>query len=122
MIDCCLSVFDLCVYFCFVSADDPAFRRGNHLEQRERLGLSSTSKGQSNIRTPPPESTNALQKVEVCVYDYGFSEEMEKNKIEIGNENVPCVLVVLWNCTTLFCVFLTSSCMLMPNRVKFTIS
>ncbi|XP_057474020.1 SNAP25 homologous protein SNAP33-like [Actinidia eriantha] len=48
-----------------VSADDPAFRRGNHLEQRERLGLSSTSNGQSNTWTSPPEPTNALQKVEV---------------------------------------------------------
>ncbi|PSR96620.1 SNAP25ous protein [Actinidia chinensis var. chinensis] len=45
--------------------DDPAFRRGNHLEQQERLGLSSTSNGQSNKRTSPPEPTNALQKVEV---------------------------------------------------------
>lgn len=60
-----------------VFADDPTHRRGNHLEQREKLGLGPTSKGQSNTRTPLPEPTNALQKVEVCV---------------------------LWNCITLFCV------------------
>ncbi|GFZ12137.1 soluble N-ethylmaleimide-sensitive factor adaptor protein 33 [Actinidia rufa] len=47
-----------------ITRDDPAFRRGNHLEQRERLGLSSTSNGQSNTRISPPEPTNALQKVE----------------------------------------------------------
>lgn len=51
-----------------VFADDPTHRRGNHLEQREKLGLGPTSKGQSNTRTPLPEPTNALQKVEVCVY------------------------------------------------------
>lgn len=44
--------------------DDPIQRKGNHLEQRERLGLTSGSKERS--RTPPPEPTNALQKVEVC--------------------------------------------------------
>lgn len=50
-----------------VFADDATHRRGNHLEQREKLGVGPTSKGQSNMRTPPPEPTNALQKVEVCV-------------------------------------------------------
>lgn len=44
--------------------DDPIQRKGNHLEQRERLGLTSASK--ERPRTPPPELTNALQKVEVC--------------------------------------------------------
>ncbi|XP_052176300.1 SNAP25 homologous protein SNAP33-like [Diospyros lotus] len=45
--------------------DDPAYRRGNHMEQRERLGLVPASKGHSNTQTPLPEPTNALQKVEV---------------------------------------------------------
>ncbi|KAL8529442.1 hypothetical protein ACS0TY_006755 [Phlomoides rotata] len=45
---------------------DDAQRRGDHLEQRERLGLSSASKERSShTRKPLPESTNALQKVEV---------------------------------------------------------
>lgn len=52
-----------------VFADDPAHRRIDHLEQRERLGLGPTSKGHSNTRTPLPEPTNALQKVEVCAYE-----------------------------------------------------
>lgn len=45
--------------------DDPVWSKGNHLEQRERLGLSSVPNGRSKSRTPPPEPTNALQKVEV---------------------------------------------------------
>ncbi|WOG99616.1 hypothetical protein DCAR_0518969 [Daucus carota subsp. sativus] len=45
--------------------DDPVLRKGNHLEQREKLGLSSAPKGQSNGRAPHPEPTNAMQKVEV---------------------------------------------------------
>lgn len=45
--------------------DDPAQRKGNHLEQREKLGLTPARKDHSNTRTPPPEPTNALQKVEV---------------------------------------------------------
>ncbi|KAL2935343.1 SNAP25 homologous protein SNAP33 [Bienertia sinuspersici] len=45
--------------------DDPVWSKGNHLEQRERLGLNSVPNGRSKSRTPPPEPTNALQKVEV---------------------------------------------------------
>ncbi|MED6206040.1 SNAP25 homologous protein snap33 [Stylosanthes scabra] len=45
--------------------DDPVRQKGNYLEQREKLGLNSAPKGQSNLRTPPPEPTNALEKVEV---------------------------------------------------------
>ncbi|KAL3513093.1 hypothetical protein ACH5RR_025810 [Cinchona calisaya] len=48
-----------------ITRDDPAYRRGSHLEQREKLGLSSAPQGRSNTRAPPPEPTNALQKVEV---------------------------------------------------------
>ncbi|KAJ4713132.1 SNAP25-likeous protein SNAP33 [Melia azedarach] len=49
-----------------ITRDDQAQRKGNHLEQREKLGLSHTSKGQSNTRRAPlPEPTNAYQKVEV---------------------------------------------------------
>ncbi|KAK8465852.1 hypothetical protein PHAVU_009G190830 [Phaseolus vulgaris] len=48
-----------------VFGDDPVRRKGNHLEQREKLGLTSAPKGQSKSRTTPSESTNAFEKVEV---------------------------------------------------------
>lgn len=48
-----------------ITRDDPVQRKGNHLEQREKLGLSSAPKGRSSSRTPPPEPTNALQQIEV---------------------------------------------------------
>lgn len=48
-----------------ITRDDPVQRKGNHLEQREKLGLSSAPKGHSSSRTPPPEPTNALQQIEV---------------------------------------------------------
>lgn len=48
-----------------ITRDDPVQRRGNHLELREKLGLSSAPKARSSSRTPPPEPANALQKVEV---------------------------------------------------------
>ncbi|XP_073140344.1 SNAP25 homologous protein SNAP33-like [Henckelia pumila] len=44
--------------------DDPVQRKGNHLEQREKLGLTHGSKERSYSCTPPNEPTNALQKVE----------------------------------------------------------
>lgn len=61
------------VLMCTVS-DDPVQRRGNHLEQREKLGLNSAPKARSSSRTPPPEPTNALQKFEVCSCDCGQNE------------------------------------------------
>lgn len=47
--------------------DDPVRRKGNHLEQREKLGLTSATKGQSKSRATPSEPTNALEKVEVRI-------------------------------------------------------
>ncbi|KAL8150644.1 hypothetical protein V2J09_020452 [Rumex salicifolius] len=47
-----------------ITRDDPVSRKINHLEQREKLGLSSASNGRPKTRTPPPEATNAIQKVE----------------------------------------------------------
>ncbi|XP_071715914.1 SNAP25 homologous protein SNAP33-like [Rutidosis leptorrhynchoides] len=48
-----------------ITRDDPALRKGAHLEQREQLGLTTTpSKGQRHSRTVLPEPTNAMQKVE----------------------------------------------------------
>ncbi|KAI8543246.1 hypothetical protein RHMOL_Rhmol08G0202500 [Rhododendron molle] len=51
-----------------MTRDEPAQRRGDQLEQREKLGLTTEPKGRSNTRTPPPEPTTALQKVEVRAY------------------------------------------------------
>ncbi|XP_052179597.1 SNAP25 homologous protein SNAP33-like [Diospyros lotus] len=48
-----------------MTRDDLAQRRGNHLEQREKLGLVTAPKGQSNTRMSPPKPTDTLQKVEV---------------------------------------------------------
>ncbi|KAF9597176.1 hypothetical protein IFM89_016164 [Coptis chinensis] len=48
-----------------ITRDDSFKRRGNHLEQREKLGLASVPKGRSNPRKPASEPTTALQKVEV---------------------------------------------------------
>ncbi|KAL1553429.1 Helical region found in SNAREs [Salvia divinorum] len=49
-----------------ITRGDPVHRKGNHLEQRERLGLSSASKERSsNTRKPLVEPTDAIQKVEV---------------------------------------------------------
>ncbi|KAJ7956443.1 SNAP25-likeous protein SNAP33-like [Quillaja saponaria] len=48
-----------------ITGDDQIRTKGNHLEQREKLGLTPATRGRSNQRTPPPESTNAIQKVEV---------------------------------------------------------
>ncbi|KAK7304671.1 hypothetical protein VNO77_42556 [Canavalia gladiata] len=48
-----------------IFGDDPVRRKGNHLEQREKLGLTSAPKGQSKPRTTLPEPTNALEQVEV---------------------------------------------------------
>ncbi|CAI9111918.1 OLC1v1012262C1 [Oldenlandia corymbosa var. corymbosa] len=45
--------------------DDPAYRRGSHLEQREKLGLTSAHQERAKTRPPVPEPTNNLQKVEV---------------------------------------------------------
>ncbi|KAH9615378.1 hypothetical protein KSS87_013403 [Heliosperma pusillum] len=44
---------------------DPVWSKGNHLEQREKLGLKPVSNDSSKSRSPLPEPTNALQKVEV---------------------------------------------------------
>lgn len=53
---------------CFMLyVDDAVRRKGNHLEQREKLGLTSASEGQSRLQTPPQEPTDALTKVEVRI-------------------------------------------------------
>ncbi|KAI3454832.1 hypothetical protein Pfo_011495 [Paulownia fortunei] len=77
-----------------ITKDDPVQRKGNHLEQRERLGLTSASKERSHTRTPPPEPTNALQKVEVekVKQDDAFTDlsnilgELKDMAIDMGSE------------------------------------
>ncbi|KAL3528446.1 hypothetical protein ACH5RR_007768 [Cinchona calisaya] len=74
--------------------DDPAGRRGNHLEQREKLGLNSAPQRRSNTRAPPPEPTSALQKVEVekVKQDDALSDlsnivgELKAMAIDMGSE------------------------------------
>ncbi|KAL3838994.1 hypothetical protein ACJIZ3_023585 [Penstemon smallii] len=77
-----------------ITRDDPVQRKGNHLEQRQKLGLTSTSKEQSQSRTPPHEPTNMLQKVEVekVKQDDAFTDlsnilgELKDMAIDMGSE------------------------------------
>ncbi|KAJ0963478.1 hypothetical protein J5N97_028600 [Dioscorea zingiberensis] len=45
--------------------DDSFKRKGSHMEQREKLGLSSSPKGKLYLRQYPAEPANALEKVEI---------------------------------------------------------
>ncbi|XP_073286909.1 SNAP25 homologous protein SNAP33-like, partial [Primulina huaijiensis] len=74
--------------------DDPVQRKGNHLEQREKLGLTHTSKEISHSRTPPNEPTITLQKVEFekAKQDDSLSDlsnilgELKHMAIDMGSE------------------------------------
>ncbi|KAI3785662.1 hypothetical protein L1987_44786 [Smallanthus sonchifolius] len=75
--------------------DDPDRRKGNHLEQREKLGLTTTpNKGPSRSRTPLPESADAMQKVEYekAKQDDGLSDlsdilgELKEMAVDMGSE------------------------------------
>lgn len=46
---------------------DEVGKRGGHIEQREKLGLTPMPKVKSNTHNSHPEQTEALQKVEVCI-------------------------------------------------------
>jgi len=48
-----------------ITGVDSSRRRGSHLEQKEKLGLTSAPRGRSNTPNPPAEPTDAFQKVEV---------------------------------------------------------
>lgn len=61
---CALSLEVLVFWSIF--SDDPVRRAVNHLEQRERLGISSGPSEWSNPCQFPSEPKSALQKVEVC--------------------------------------------------------
>ncbi|XP_057805057.1 SNAP25 homologous protein SNAP33 isoform X2 [Salvia miltiorrhiza] len=77
-----------------ITRDDPVQRNGNHLEQRERLGLTSASKEHTRTRTPPPEPASAMQKVEVekVKQDDAFSDlsnilgELKEMAMDMGSE------------------------------------
>lgn len=75
--------------------DDPDRKKGNHLEQREKLGLTNTpNKGPSRSRTPLPESADAMQKVEYekAKQDDGLSDlsdilgELKEMAVDMGSE------------------------------------
>ncbi|KAF9593132.1 hypothetical protein IFM89_020342 [Coptis chinensis] len=77
-----------------ITRDDSFKRRGNHLEQREKLGLASVPKGRSNPRKPASEPTTALQKVEVekTKQDDGLNDlsdilgELKVMAVDMGSE------------------------------------
>lgn len=75
--------------------DDPDRRKGNHLEQREKLGLTTTpNKGATRSRTPPSEASDAMQKVEYekGKQDDGLSDlsdilgELKEMAVDMGSE------------------------------------
>ncbi|KAI3412433.1 uncharacterized protein J3R85_017366 [Psidium guajava] len=73
---------------------DAVLTKGDHLEQREKLGLTSATKQQSKTRTPLHEPTDALQKVEVEKWkqDDALSEisnilgELKDMAVDMGTE------------------------------------
>ncbi|CAN1151933.1 SNAP25 homologous protein SNAP33 [Linum perenne] len=78
-----------------VITKDDSHRRGNHLQQREKLGLNTASKGVSTkARTLPTEPTDAYQKVEVekAKQDDAFSDlsnllgELKHMAVDMGTE------------------------------------
>ncbi|XP_004299325.1 PREDICTED: SNAP25 homologous protein SNAP33-like [Fragaria vesca subsp. vesca] len=76
-----------------VIMEESATKRSSHLE-REKLGLTPALKGSSHSRTPLPEPTNALQKVEVekTKQDDGLSDlsnllgELKDMAVDMGSE------------------------------------
>jgi synaptosomal-associated protein 25 len=74
--------------------DNEVKRKGNHLEQREKLGLTPVPKGRSHTRTLPSEPSDALQKVEVekAKQDDALSDlsnilgELKDMAIDMGSE------------------------------------
>lgn len=78
-----------------ITRDNPAQRKGAHLEQKEKLGLTTTpTKGQRHSKTPPPEPTNAMQKVEYekSKQDDALSDlsnilgELKEMAVDMGSE------------------------------------
>ncbi|XP_050225772.1 SNAP25 homologous protein SNAP33 [Mercurialis annua] len=77
-----------------ITRDSSPNRRGNHLEQREKLGLNTAPKGRTGTRTPVPEPTDSYQKVEVekAKQDDGLSDlsnllgELKNMAVDMGSE------------------------------------
>ncbi|CAI0560165.1 unnamed protein product [Linum tenue] len=77
-----------------VITKDESQRRGNHLQQREKLGLSTASKGASNPRKLPTEPTNSYQIVEMekAKQDDGLTDlsnllgELKDMAVDMGTE------------------------------------
>ncbi|OWM65244.1 SNAP25 homologous protein SNAP33-like [Punica granatum] len=73
---------------------DEIQRKGHHLEQRDKLGLTSSSRPKSHSRMPPAEPTDALQKIEVekAKQDDGLNDlsnllgEMKDMAVDMGTE------------------------------------
>ncbi|KAK1296846.1 hypothetical protein QJS10_CPB15g01478 [Acorus calamus] len=77
-----------------LTRDDSFKRRGNHLEQRERLGLPSSPKGRSNPRQYPSAPSSAMEKVQVekAKQDDAFLDlsnllgELKSMAVDMGSE------------------------------------
>ncbi|KAF8083747.1 hypothetical protein N665_0754s0004 [Sinapis alba] len=77
-----------------ITRDHSPTRRVNHLEKREKLGLSPAPKAQSRTREPLPESADAYQRVEMekAKQDDGLSDlsdllgELKNMAVDMGSE------------------------------------
>lgn len=77
-----------------ITRDNSPKRRGNHLEQREKLGLKPLAGGQSKSRGPLPEPVDAYQEVEVekAKQDDALSDlssllgELKNMAVDMGSE------------------------------------
>ncbi|KAJ7953894.1 SNAP25-likeous protein SNAP33 [Quillaja saponaria] len=86
-----------------ITPDKPSKKSDKHKEQREKLGLATEPKGQSTSRTPPPEPTNAMQKVEVekAKQDGALSDlsnilgDLKGMAVDMGSELERSVALVL---------------------------
>ncbi|KAJ0238152.1 SNAP25 us protein SNAP33 [Hirschfeldia incana] len=77
-----------------ITRDHSPTRRVDHLEKREKLGLSPAPKSQSRTREPLPESAGAYQRVEMekAKQDDGLSDlsdllgELKNMAVDMGSE------------------------------------
>uniref|UniRef100_A0A1J3K262 SNAP25 homologous protein SNAP33 n=1 Tax=Noccaea caerulescens TaxID=107243 RepID=A0A1J3K262_NOCCA len=77
-----------------ITRDHSPTRRVNHLEKREKLGLSPAPKSQLRTREPLPESADAYQRVEMekAKQDDGLSDlsdllgELKSMAVDMGSE------------------------------------
>ncbi|XVF50032.1 hypothetical protein PTKIN_Ptkin04bG0062700 [Pterospermum kingtungense] len=93
-----------------ITRDDSPKRRGGHSEQREKLGLNPVPKGHSKSRTPPPEPTNAFQKVEVrSIFStskfFFLKLKIQANSACAEGMKKPSNLSLLWDMLFIYCIF-----------------